>query len=63
MGEGEAIPLNNDSVQAAAMWLADRPGEALPIPAIRERFDLTMKQACDACALAQRFRTLRGAFA
>ena len=58
---GEIPP--TPKVQEAAMWLADRPATQHPIPEIRDRFELTMKQACDACSLAQRFRTLRGAFA
>jgi len=53
----------NPSVIAAAQWLADQkepPVKAVPI--IRERFCLSMKEACDACALAQKYRTVRGAF-
>lgn len=54
---------DNPNVVAAAQWLADQkepPARAVPI--IRERFSLSTKEACDACALAQKYRTVRRAF-
>ncbi len=55
--------LDNPNVVAAAQWLADQkepPAQA--VPTIRLRFSLSMKEACDACALAQKYRTARRAF-
>jgi hypothetical protein len=54
----------DDPVTLAAVWLAEQDGTmARPIPTLQQRFNLTAKQACDACALAARMRTLRRAFA
>ena len=52
---GEAETPN---VIAAAKWIADRheKQEGRIIPAIRSTFSLTMAEACQACALASRFR-------
>ncbi|MBO9100344.1 MULTISPECIES: hypothetical protein [unclassified Rhizobium] len=47
----------------AAQWLADqKEPPAMAVPTIRERFSLSSKEACDACALAQKYRTARRAF-
>lgn len=54
---------DNPNVVAAAQWLAEQqepPAKA--VPTIRERFCLSMKEACEACALAQKYRTARRAF-
>lgn len=49
-------------VEQAAMWLADQHEEPKPIiVALRERFDLTALQACEAAALSQKFRAYRKA--
>ena len=54
---------SNPNVAAAAQWLSEQSETPLRvIPTIRERFSLSMKEACDACALAQRYRMLRRAF-
>ncbi|KAA0698551.1 hypothetical protein DTW90_12150 [Neorhizobium sp. P12A] len=50
------------NVVAAAMWLSEqKESPARAVPTIRERFGLSMKEACDACALAQLYRTNRRA--
>lgn len=52
----------NHSVTAAAQWLANqKEPPAMAVPTIRERFSLSMREACDACALAQTYRTDRRA--
>lgn len=44
-------------VEKAAQWLADqKEPPARVVPTLRERFSLTAKQACEACALAQNHR-------
>lgn len=49
-------------IEKAAQWLADeKEPPARVVPTIRERFSLTAKQACEACALAQHLRTERRA--
>lgn len=54
---------HSESVILAAQWLADERQPPTPIiPAIRARFGLTALEACEACALAQSFRTVRRAF-
>ena len=56
-------PVDNPKVVSAAQWLADQkepPSKA--VPTIRDRFSLSMKEACEACALAQKYRTARRAF-
>ena len=58
MGDG------NPNVVAAAQWLADQQEPpAMAVPTLRERFDLSAKEAYEACALAQKYRLLRRAFA
>ena len=57
--QGEASP----QVQTAAMWLADQANPPrLAVPALKQRFGLTALEACQAIAMAARFRTLRRAF-
>jgi len=51
-------------VEEAAMWLSEQNPPPRPVvPALRERFSLTMVEACEAAALAHLFRVRRGAFA
>lgn len=53
----------SEIVTVAAMWLADEIQPPQPIiPEMRRRFDLTPLQACEAVAMAQRFRINRKAF-
>ncbi|MBB4272328.1 hypothetical protein [Rhizobium mongolense] len=55
---------NNEIVVQAAIYLVDEKDPPQPIiPYIRERFGLTAVEACEACAMAQRFRTYRVAHA
>jgi len=52
-----------DAVVVAAQWLADQqepPPRVVPI--LRERFGLSALEACEACKLAQTYRTMRRAF-
>ncbi|ARQ08601.1 hypothetical protein NXC12_CH00510 [Rhizobium etli] len=50
-------------VTAAAQWLADQKEPPSPVvPILRERFGLSALDACNACKLAQTFRTNRKAF-
>ena len=61
-GAPSAPPTPN--VREAAMWLADQAEPPAPlIPVLREKFNLTVMEACQASELAGRFRTLRRAFA
>lgn len=50
--------IENPKVLDAARWIAERHDDegGRIIPAIRSRFSLSMAEACQACALAQRFR-------
>ncbi|MGR9539371.1 hypothetical protein [Rhizobium leguminosarum] len=58
-----SAPNHEQKVVAAAQWLADqKEPPAMVVPMIRERFSLSALQACDACALAQKYRTIRRAF-
>lgn len=53
---------HSDSVVAAAQWLADERDPPQPIvPELRRRFGLTAMEACEACAMANRYRTYRKA--
>lgn len=53
---------HSEIVVQAAMWLAEQSAPPSPIvPALRERFGLTIKEACEASALATIFRTARRA--
>ncbi|WP_457660913.1 hypothetical protein [Sinorhizobium medicae] len=47
-------------VEQAAQWLADQNPPPRPIvPALKQRFGLTCLQACEAAAMAERFRLYR----
>ena len=51
------------AVETAAQWLAEQREPPHPVvPALRQRFNLTVPEACEACALAQTYRTNRKAF-
>ena len=53
----------SEAVVQAAQWLADQNPPPHPaIPLLRSRFSLSAVEACKAIAMAQRFRTYRGAF-
>lgn len=55
---------HSETVIIAAQWLADAKERPEPIiPHLRERFGLTAVEACEACALANRFRIVRSAHA
>lgn len=55
---------HSESVLVAAQWLADQSNPPHPIvPELRSRFGLGALEACEAAALARRFRTCRQAFA
>ncbi|EYR84236.1 hypothetical protein [Shinella sp. DD12] len=49
---------DNPKVLDAAMWIAERHNNegGRIVPAVRSRFSLTAVEACQACALADRFR-------
>ncbi|TDX88470.1 hypothetical protein EDE05_102447 [Neorhizobium sp. R1-B] len=52
----------SDSVVVAAQWLADEQQPPQPIiPELRRRFGLSALEACEASAMAQRFRIYRRA--
>lgn len=51
----------SSGVITAALWLASQkepPGRV--VPALRERFNLTAMEACQACALAPKYRFKEG---
>lgn len=51
------------AVEQAAMWLSEQNPAPRPIvPALRQRFSLSALEACEAAAMAERFRMLRKAF-
>ena len=51
------------AVEEAARWLSEQNPEPHPVvPTLRSRFSLTALEACEACAMAQRFRMNRRAF-
>lgn len=54
---------HNEAVILAAQWLADErtPPSGL-IPKLQSMFNLTPLEATEACAMARRFRMIRGAF-
>lgn len=55
---------HSNIVTQAAMWLVEqRPHPQPVVPALKERFGLSAREACDAIVLAERFRTNRSAFA
>lgn len=50
------------AVDQAAQWLSDQyPEPSLPVPLLRGRFGLTAVEACEAAAMARRFRIYRKA--
>lgn len=54
---------HSEAVVQAAQWLAEQTPEIKPIvPALRERFGLSALEACEAAALATKFRVYRKAF-
>jgi hypothetical protein len=54
---------HSESVVTAAQWLAAERQPIHPIiPELRRRFGLTAVEACEATALAQKFRVCRRAF-
>jgi hypothetical protein len=54
---------HSESVITAAQWLADERAPPQPIiPELRRRFGLNSLEACEASAMAQRFRICRKAF-
>jgi hypothetical protein len=54
---------HSEAVTQAAIWLADEQLPPQPIiPALRQRFGLSALEACEAAALANKFRTIRKAF-
>lgn len=60
------VPTNSsnssEAVTMAAQWLADQvPPPRLAVPILKDRFGLTALQACEAIAMADRFRVLRKA--
>ncbi|MHC2359045.1 hypothetical protein [Rhizobium leguminosarum] len=58
-----SAPSYEQKVVVAAQWLADqKEPPAMVVPTIRECFSLSALEACNACALAQKYRTLRRAF-
>lgn len=53
-----------DPVTAAAMWLSEQKTPPAPvIPILREKFPLSLVQACEACRRADDMRIRRRAFA
>lgn len=53
---------HGESVVTAAQWLAEEQSPPQPIiPELRRRFGLSALEACEASAMAQRFRTYRKA--
>lgn len=53
---------HNENVVVAAQWLAEQQSPPEPIIGnLRQRFNLSALEACEAAALAGRFRTYRRA--
>jgi hypothetical protein len=53
---------HSEAVVLAAQWLADQNPPPDPVvPTLRARFDLSALEACEAAAMAQRFRIVRRA--
>lgn len=53
---------HSELVISAAQWHADQnPAPAPAIPALCQRFNLTALEACEALAMARRFRIVRRA--
>ncbi|TCB05138.1 hypothetical protein E0H93_17600 [Rhizobium leguminosarum bv. viciae] len=56
-------PCDSPEVTAAAQWLVEQKEPPSPVvPTLRKRFGLSALEACNACKLAQIFRTNRKAF-
>lgn len=54
---------HSEAVTLAAQWLAEQnPPPRAPVIEIRARFPLSAVEACEATAMANRFRTYRKAF-
>lgn len=54
---------HNEAVVLAAQCIVEEKNPPQPIiPYIRERFGLTALEACEACALANKYRIARRAF-
>lgn len=54
---------HSEAAVQAAQWLADQhPAPTPVIPILRDRFGLTALEACEAPALAEKYRTNRRAF-
>ena len=54
---------HSEAVVLAAQWLADQDDPPRPIiPELRRRFPLGAHEACEAAAMARRFRVARKAF-
>ncbi|MDJ1634557.1 hypothetical protein [Rhizobium rhizogenes] len=52
-----------DTVVIAAQWLADqKEPPAMAVPVLKEKFNLTAREACEAIRLARDYRVLRRAF-
>lgn len=57
------LSAGNNNVVEAAQWLADqKEPPARVVPVLREKFLLNTAEACEAAALASRFRVVRRAF-
>jgi len=51
------------AVEQAAAWLADQHQPPKPIvPALRQRFNLSALEACEAAAMAEKYRLVRSVF-
>nr|WP_037470698.1 hypothetical protein [Sinorhizobium fredii] len=65
--DGSLIPPEHERnaiVEQAAQWLSDQSIPPRPIvPELRKRFDISALEACEATALAEKFRMLRKVFA
>lgn len=58
----EVTPEHSEAVLVAARWLADQtPPPPRAVPALKGRFNLSALEACQAIAMADRFRALRRA--
>lgn len=54
--------MTTDAVEKAAIWLADLREPPHPVvPALKERFGLSAREACEAIAWAERMRIYRKA--
>ena len=54
---------HSETVESAAQWLAEKtPPASSIVPALRQRLNLGVLEACEAAALPQRYRVNRKAF-